>query len=141
MSILQKMAWKCLAGAFAGLLIVGICIDLFIRFNVKGGGFGGVISILVGITIGVIFYIRNLPKENQLDEREKTIAKKSFEWASKTFVVFMAITMLGIFEFSGARSKIPTYCLPYLFMTGLFIAQLVESATILIWCAKEQADE
>ena len=138
MSILQKRAWLYLAVVSAAVLIAGIIIDILVRVNAEGGGFGGVIPILVGITVGFICYIRSIPKENQLDEREKMIARKSFEWSSKTFIVFMAIAMFGFFGFFDAREKIPVYFLPYLFMTGLFFAQLVESATILIWCAKEQ---
>ncbi len=112
-----------------------------VRVNAEGDAFGSIFSILTGITASVIVYVRSLSKENNLDEREKMIARKSFEWASKTFIVFMGFAMFGIFGFSDVRSKIPVYFLPYLFLAGLFLTQLVESAAILIWCAREQQNE
>ena len=137
MTILQKKAWTNLAGVGVAVLIAGIILDILVRVNAKGS-IGGLFPIFAGITAGVIFYIRSLPKESLLDEREKMIARKSFEWASKTFIGFMALTSFGTFEFLGSRSKIPVYFFPDIVLAGLFLAQLVESATILIWCAKEQ---
>ena len=138
MNILQRRAWinlGCMGGA---LLFTVIFLSVAVHVNIEGDALGGTLSLLVGLTVGVIVVIRNLPKESLLDEREKLIAHTAFTYSSYVFIFFMVFTSQGIFFFSSARDKIPVY-LPFLLsVSGLFIAQLVSSSIVLIWCAKEQ---
>ncbi len=140
MNILQKRAWinlGCMGGA---LLFTVIFLSIAVNVNMEGDALGGTLSLLVGLTAGVIVAIRNLPKENLLDEREKKIAHTAFTYSSYVFIFFIVFTSMGIFSFSSVRDKIPVY-LPFLLsVSGLFIAQLVSSAIVLIWSAKEQQD-
>ena len=140
MNILQRRAWINLGCVGGALLFTVIFLSIAVHLNIEGDVLGGTLSLLVGLTVGVIVAIRNLPKENLLDEREKKISYKAFIYSSYVFIVFIVFTSMGMFFFSSARDKIPVY-LPFLFsVSGLFIAQLVSSAIVLIWCAKEQQD-
>ena len=140
MNILQRRAWinlGCIGGA---LLFTVIFLSIAVHLNIEGDPLGGTLSLLVGLTVGVIVTIRNLPKENLLDEREKMITHKAFTYSSLVFILFMVYTSMGMFFFSSARDKIPVY-LPFLLsVSGLFISQLVSFSIVLIWCAKEQQD-
>jgi DMSO reductase anchor subunit len=140
MNMLQKRAWTNLAIVIGVFLIGIIFLSILVHINAKGNIFRGVLCLLIGVIAGVIAYIRNLSKENQIDEREKMIAQKSFMVSCYTFISFIALTSMGLFYFCDAKSTIPVYLPMLLFISGLLIAQLVESATILIWCAKEQQD-
>ncbi len=140
MNILQKRAWKNLGIMFSLLLLTVIYLSISVHVNAEGDVFGSILSLFVGLTAGVIFLLRNLPKVNLLDEREKLIAHTASTYSSLVFIFFMVFTSQCIFIFSSARDKIPVY-LPFLLsVSGLFIAQLVSSAIVLIWCAKEQQD-
>jgi len=141
MNILQKKAWTNLAVVTGAVVITGILLCILVRVDADGSVFGLVFALPVGIITGLIIYIRSLSTENKLDEREKMISLKAFAWASYTFVLFVVLASFVIFEISGARSRVPVYLLPLIVLTGLFLAQLVESAGILIQFAREQHNE
>jgi hypothetical protein len=140
MNMLQKRAWTNLAVIIVAFLISIIFLSILVHIDAKGNIIQGMFCLLIGVTAGVIAYIRNLPKEKLFDEREKMIAQKSFTISSYAFTSFIALTSMGLFYFCDAKSTIPVYLPMLLFITGLFIAQLVQSAIILIWIAKEQQD-
>ena len=140
MSKLQKSAWINLAGAVSLIVTAGIFLEMLIYINAQVHILFLLLALPVGIVAGFACYIRSISVENRLDEREKTISRKAAHCAGITFALFLAFTSFGIFFVTGAKNNIPVYMLPLLVLTGLFIAQLIESATILIWCAKEQQD-
>lgn len=140
MSILQKRAWINLAGAVGLVVTAGIFLEVLMYLNAKVNILFLLLALPVGIIVGFACYIHSISAENKLDEREKTISRKAAYCAGITFALFLAFASFGIFFVTGAKNKVPVYLLPLLVLTGLFIAQLVESATILIWCAKEQQD-
>jgi hypothetical protein len=140
MSILQKRAWINLAGAVGLIVTAGIFLEVSMYINAQVHILFLLLALPVGIVAGFACYIRSISAEKKLDEREKTISRKADYCAGITFALFLAIASFGIFFVSGAKSNVPVYLLPLLVLTGIFLAQLVESATILIWCAKEQQD-
>ena len=140
MSILQKRAWINLAGAIGLVVTAGILLEVLMYINAKGNVLLSLLALAVGIVAGFACYIRSMSAENKLDEREKTISRKASHCAGITFALFLTFASFSIFFATGAKNKVPVYLLPLLVLAGLFLTQLVESAVILIWCAKEQQD-
>ena len=140
MNRLQKKAWINLATITVCVVLTGMCLGFLVHINARG-----IDSLLVGLVpgliAGLVFYVRSVAEEAKLDEREKTIARKSFVWASYTLTLFWACASFGIFFVVGGKSILPAYILPVVFLAGLFLAQFVESAAILIQFARETADE
>ncbi|MFH1716351.1 MAG: hypothetical protein ABIF19_03300 [Planctomycetota bacterium] len=142
----QKGAWFMLGGA---LLLIAFGIYIFAVMFVAGDRMAGTGWLRVGslpltlFLIAGVFFIRRKQSasEPDSDEREKAIARKSFVWASYSFWLFCACASFGIFFVVGAKSVVPAYILPVVFLAGLFLAQFVESAAILIQFARETADE
>ena len=140
MNILQKKAWINLAGAIGLVVTAGIFLEVLMYINAQANILFLLLALPVGIVAGFACYIRSMSVENKLDEREKEISRKASYCAGITFALFLTFASFGIFFVTGSKNKVPVYLLPLLVLTGLFIAQLIESATILIWFAREQQD-
>ena len=140
MNRLQKKAWINLDVVTACVVLAGMFLGIFVHTNAKGID-TFLIGLVAGLVVGLVFYVRSVAEEAKLDEREKTIARKSFVWACYTLTLFWACASFGIFFVVGGKSVVPAYTLPVVFLAGLFLAQFVESAAILIQFARETADE
>ena len=57
------------------------------------------------------------------------------------FILFMFCVSFAAFYIVGAKNPVPAYFLPAMFLSGLFLMILVQSAVILIQFAKERYDE
>ena len=120
--------------------LAGMFLGILVHTNAKGID-TFLIGLVAGLVVGLVVYVRSVAEEAKLDEREKAIARKSFTWACYTLTLFWACASFGIFFVVGGKSVIPAYTLPVVFLAGLFLAQFVESAAILIQFARETADE
>ncbi len=140
MNRLQKKAWINLAAVTACAALSGMGLGIFVHINAKGID-TFLIGLVAGLVVGLVVYVRSVAGETKLDEREKAIARKSFVWACYTLTLFWACASFGIFFVVGGKSVVPAYTLPVVFFAGLFLAQFVESAAILIQFARETADE
>lgn len=140
MNRLQKKAWINLAVVTACVVLTGMILGILVHTNAKGID-TFLIGLVAGLVVGLVFYVRSVAEEAKLDEREKTIARKSFVWACYTLTLFWACASFGIFFIVGGKSVLPAYILPVVFLAGMFLAQFVESAAILIQFARETADE
>jgi hypothetical protein len=140
MNRLQKKAWINLAAITACVVLTGMCLGILVHINARGFD-SLLVGLVPGLVAGLVFYVRSMAEEAKLDEREKTIARKSFVWACYTLTLFWACASFGIFFVAGGKSVVPAYTLPVVFLAGLFLAQFVESAAILIQFARETADE
>ncbi len=140
MNRLQKKAWINLAAVTACAALAGMGLGIFVHINARGID-TFLIGLVAGLVVGLVVYVRSVAEETKLDEREKAIARKSFVWSCYTLTLFWACASFGIFFVVGGKSVVPAYTLPVVFLAGLFLAQFVESAAILIQFARETADE
>ena len=140
MNRLQKKAWTNLAAMTAVLVLAGAGLGTLVHLN-AGGIDTLLIGLVSGLVTGLVIYVRTVTRESKLDEREKAIARRSFVWACYTVTAFWACACIGIFLFVGGKGVVPVYTLPVVFLTGLFLAQFVESAAILVQFAREMTDE
>jgi len=140
MNRLQKKAWINLAAMTACVVLSSMFLGILVHINARGFD-SLLVGLVPGLVAGLVFYVRSVAEEAKLDEREKAIARKSFTWACYTLTLFWACASFGIFLVVGGKSVIPAYTLPVVFLAGLFLAQFVESAAILIQFARETADE
>ena len=140
MNRLQKRAWIDLAIVTACVALGGTGVGLAVHLNAKGvvGLMSGLIS---GLIFGLICGLRSIAIQAKFDEREKKIALRAFIISSYVFVIFLGYASFTVLFIVGAKSSTPTYTLPVLFLVGLFLSQFVQSASILIQFAREQADE
>jgi hypothetical protein len=98
-----------------------------------------VVSSLAGL--GGYLLLRNKGFGAHFDEREKMIYKRAFVWAAIALLAFLAcVCFIPFFVLGGANSVRVLY-LPVIFLSTLFVGQLVHSAAVLIQCALEAEDE
>lgn len=140
MNRLQKRAWLGLAGMTVCVIVAGAGVRLGMYFNAKGLLPLMTMSI-AGLIVFLVSCLRRIPIDAKLDERERKILLGALVLSSSTFVISMFFASFCVFFIAGARNSVPTYTLPALFLAGLFVSQFIESAVILIRCAREQADE
>jgi len=140
MNRLERKAWLELAGVTACVAITGACLALLVHTNAKGID-TLLIGAVVGLVAGLVAYLRLMSAEAKLDEREKAILQKAFLWASRTLTLFWGGSAFVVFFIVGGKGLVPVYCLPLMFMAGLFMAQFVQSAMVLIQFAKEQNEQ
>lgn len=137
MNRLERKSWLELAGVAVCMAVTGVCVALLVHLDSKGLDtllIGGA----VGLIAGLVAYIRFASAEAKLDERERAILKKGFMWASRALIMFWGGSSFVVFFTVGGKGKIDVYWLPLLFIAGLFLAQFVQSAMVLIQCAKEE---
>ena len=140
MNRLEKKAWIELAGVSGCMAVTGICVAILVHLNSKGID-TLLIGAAVGLIAGLVAYIRTASGEARLDEREKAILLKAFNWASRMVIAFWCGSSFVAFFIVGGKGTIQVYFLPLLFMAGLFLGQFVQSAVILIQSAKEQNEQ
>jgi len=140
MNRLQKRAWIGLAGVTLCCIITGAFFGRMVHTNVKGLVYI-MISLVIGPPVGLIYYLYYIKVWTKFDEREKKIAQKASIVSSYAFAFFVLYAALIVFFTVGGKGSVPVYYLPALFLAGLFFAQFVQSAAILIQFALEQADE
>ncbi|MHC4739286.1 MAG: hypothetical protein ACYS9Y_10325 [Planctomycetota bacterium] len=140
MNRLQKIAWKNLVGTLVCAAVSGIGVGLMVYLNTKG--MVGLIPFLTAcLVVGLMSYLNNIKVWAKLDEREQKISRKAYILSSHAFVLCLLCSSFTVFFIVGGKGSIPVYFLPALFLSGLFFAQFVYSAIILIQFALEQADE
>jgi len=140
MNRLQKRAWIELAGVTFCCILAGAFFGRLVHLNAKGLVYI-MISLIVGPSAGLIYYISYMKIWAKFDEREKKIARKAYRLASYAFTLFVLYAALIVFFTVGGKGAVPVYYLPTLFFAAGFVAQFVQSAAILIQFALEQADE
>jgi hypothetical protein len=140
MNRLEKKAWGNIVGAIVCIIIAGPGIWWMVRANTKG--FVVLIPFLIsGLISGLVSYLRNLRSWAELDEREKNIAQRALVLSSRVFILFFYCASFIVFFIIGARSPVPVYILPVLFICGVLLMVFVQSAMVLIQFAKERYDE
>jgi len=141
MNRLQKKAWIELAAVTFCMAGAGAALAVLVRLNASGGVGKVMISLAVGLSVGLFGYLHHLTEQKKLDEREKQIAQKAFVLSSYAFVMFIGCSAFILFFTVGGAGQIPVYALPAVFVGGIFVGQFTQSAAILIQLAREQADE
>ena len=142
MSRLQKSAWVNLIGTAVCVIVAGALFSFLSARNVKGVAHLFICIVVGSLTgLGVFLLSRKKGIEAGFDEREKMIYRRAFIWAAYVLTLFLASACIIPFFILGGQTRIPVYILPALFLGGLFVAQFVHSATILIQCSIEAEDE
>ncbi len=140
MNRLEKMAWVNLGGVILCVIIAGPGIWWMVSNNTKG--LVALIPFLLsGLIGGLISYLRNIKSWAKLDEREQKIVAKARMLSSFVFIIFLWCATFAVFFIAGANNPVPAYLLPTLFITGILLASVVNSAVLLIQFAKERCDE
>ncbi|MHC4395012.1 MAG: hypothetical protein ACYS1A_05100 [Planctomycetota bacterium] len=140
MNRLQKIAWKNLVGILVGTAVAGAGVGLMVHLNTKG--MVGLLPFLTAfLVVGLMSCLQNIKIWAKLDEREQKIAQKAYILSSHAFVLCLLCSSFTVFFIVGGKGSVPVYFLPALFLAGLFFAQFVQAAVILIQFAREQADE
>ena len=94
-----------------------------------------------GLVSGWASYRLNKRNWAELDEREKNISQRALVLSSLVFIVFMYCASFIVFFIIGAKNCVPAYVLPALFICGVLLMAVVQSAVVLIQFAKERYDE
>jgi hypothetical protein len=140
MNQLEKRAWGNIAGIILCAVIAGPGIWWMVRSNTQGPAV--MASFLAsGLVGGLVSYRRNLKSWAKLDEREQKIEGRALALSRCVFVIFLWCTCFTVFFVAGANNPVPAYLLPALFLSGLLLASLVQSAMILAQFAKERRYE
>jgi len=140
MNRLQKNAWIELAVSTFCVIVFCMMLAFLVRLNASGG-VCLIISLIVGLPVILFGYLHHLAELKKLDEREKQMLQKAFTLSTYAFVAFCSCSAFILFFTVGGAGKVPVYTLPLIVVAGMFVAQLTESAAILIQFAREQADE
>ena len=139
MNRLEKQAWATLGGMILCVTIAGPGIWWMVGNNIKGT-IALTLFLISGLISGLITYRQNAKSWAKLDEREKKIAQKAGRLSSGVFILFLYCTSFAIFLTTGANT-VPSYILPVLFLSGLFLMVFVYSAAILVQFSRERHDE
>lgn len=137
MNRLQKKAWKELT-AFGVMLILIIIPGLLFmaKTNVKGLHHI-LICLIIGVPFGVVAYLFETKKLKQYDEREKELIQKANAISFVCFTIYLMAFSYAAFFIIGGKGNISVVTLPIMVLSGMFFAQCVQSAIILIQCEKE----
>jgi peptidoglycan/LPS O-acetylase OafA/YrhL len=137
MNRLQKKAWTELIACGVAIILIAIPILLSMaKTNVKGLG-NLLIGLIVGVPFGIVAYIFETKKLKQFDEREKGLIQKAQAISVAFFVIYALAFSYAAFFFIGGKGNISVVTLPIMVLSGMFLAQCVKSAIILIQCEKE----
>ncbi len=140
MNRLEKTAWANLGEVILCVIIAGPGIWWMVSNNTKG--LIVLIPFLIsGLIGGLISYLRILKSWAQLDEREQKIAAKANALSRCVSILFLYCTSFIVFFVAGANNSVPAYLLPTLFISGILLASIVQSAMLLFQFAKERRDE
>jgi len=140
MNRLQKKAWIELAAVTFCMATTSVMFAGLVRSNASGA-VCLIISLVVGLPVGLFGYLHHLSEQKKLDEREKQIAQRAFALSNYAFVTLIGCSAFILFFMVGGAGQVPVYTLPAVFVAGIFVAQFTQSAAILIQIAREHADE
>jgi len=140
MNRLQKKAWIELAAVTFCMATTSVMFAGLVRSNASGA-VCLIISLVVGLPVGLFGYLHHLSEQKKLDEREKQIAQRAFALSNYAFVTLIGCSAFILFFMVGGAGQVPVYTLPAVFVAGIFVAQFTQSAAILIQFAREHADE
>jgi hypothetical protein len=141
MNRLQKKAWIELASVTFSMAAIAAALAVLVRLNASGGVGKLMISLAVGLSVGLFGYLHHISEQKKLDERERQIEQKALVLSFYAFTTFIGCLAFIFFFMVGGAGKVPVYTLPAVFVGGLFVAQFAQSAAILIQFAREQGDE
>jgi hypothetical protein len=140
MNRLEKRAWGNIAGVILCAIIAGPGIWWMVGHNTKG--LVVLIPFLIsGLIGGLISYVRNMKCWAELDEREQKISARALALSRCVTILFLWCASFTVFFIVGANNPLPAYFLPVLFITGICLASVVQSASLLIQFAKERNSE
>ena len=141
MSRLQKSAWGNLAAAVGFILFTGPATAFLALTNAHGAVYVAV-CVIVPCLLAPVFYVwrRKMSFRTYLDEREKLIFDRASLLASAVVAAFLMAICIVPFFLLGGQNLIRVYFLPVIFLSTIFVAQLVHSSAILIQCAWEDHD-
>ena len=142
MNRLQKSAWFNLLFATVAFLIVSPCVLLLARTNAKGIDYL-IICLVFGSLggLGGCLLLRRKGFEAHFDEREKMIYNRAIVWAAVVLLAFLGCVCIIPFFVLGGGNSVRVLYLPVIFLSTLFVGQLVHSAAILIQCSLEAENE
>jgi len=137
MNRLQKKAWKELIACGVMLILITIPGFLFMaKINAKGLHYI-LICLIIGVPSGVVAYLFETKKLKQFDEREKELIQKANAISFVCFVIYLMAFSYAAFFIIGGKGNISVVTFPIMVFSGMFFAQCVQSAIILIQCEKE----
>ena len=141
MSRLQKSAWGNLAAVVGVMLIAGPETAFLAHTNTHGAVYVAVCAIVPCI-LAPVFYVwrRKVSLRTYFDEREKLIFDRASLLASAVVAAFLMGICIVPFFLLGGQNHIRVYFLPVIFLSTIFVAQLVHTSAILIQCALEGHD-
>lgn len=140
MTKLEKKAWLELLVVSLSLFLVIPMLYLLASRNAQGLDLVIIMVVSVGITLLVGAMVEK-KKFAKYDEREQKIALKTFRWSAYVFVGFVMLTGFGAFFMIGGAGEVCVVNLPVFFLIGIFIAQLSQTAMIVMLCNTESDDE
>jgi hypothetical protein len=142
MTRLQKSAWFNLVVATVAFIIASACVFLLARTNAKGLDYLIVFLVFGSLAgLGGYLLLRKKGFEAHFDERERMIYKRAFLWATIALLAFLGCVCFIPFFVLGGGNSVRVLYLPVIFMSTLFVGQLVHSAAVLIQCSLEAEDE
>jgi membrane protease YdiL (CAAX protease family) len=142
MNRLQKSAWFNLLVVTVLFPIASLGLFLLARTNAKGVDYLIIFLVLGSLAgLGGYLLLRKKGFEAHFDEREKMIYKRAFEWSMIALLAFLGCVCFIPFFVVGGGNFVRVLYLPVIFLSTLFVAQFVHSASILILCALEAEDE
>ena len=137
MNRLQKKAWTELIACGVAIILIAIPILLSMaKTNVKGLD-NILIGLIVGVPFGIVAYIFETKKLKQFDEREKELIRKAQTISFAFFVIYALTFSYAAFFIIGGKGNISVVTFPIMVLSGIFLAQCIMSAIILIQCEKE----
>ena len=139
MNKLQKYAkYSLIATAIATLITIALFLHMSAR-NTQGIIYI-VITLTFGPIVGLFGALKTLKFFRSLDERERAISSKASMWAAHAFIGCIALFSFISFYAIGGKGSISVVALPIAFMVSLLIAQVTESAIILVMFTLESTD-
>lgn len=141
MSKLQKSAWGNLAAVIGIMLIAGPATAFLAHANAHGVIYVAV-CVIVPCVLAPVFYVwrRKMSLRAYFDEREKLIFDRATLLASAVVTAFLMGVCIVPFFLLGGQNLVHVYFLPVIFLSTMFVAQLVHSSAILVQCALEDED-
>jgi hypothetical protein len=129
-----------LAVVAAMALILPLPLYSMAKHNAQGAGYV-IIMIVIGGVAAAVGMAVNQRSEAGYDEREKKIRNKAFRWGSQAFIGYGLAMAWAAFFIIGGGGVVRVVHLPVFFYVGLFVAQITQTAVMLILYNMSESDD
>ena len=140
MSKFEKHMWVEFAAAAVIALIMPLPLHSMAKHNAHGAVYIIIIIVIGGLAATVGMAV-NQRVEAGYDEREKRILSKAFKWAAIAFFGYVLVMAWSAFFIIGGGGVIRVVHLPVFSFVGLFVSQLVQTATALTLYNMSESDD